>query len=163
MKNYFLFWDLDLTTHHFHSYPPISCTIPSSPGCNSQLKALCTAANQCPISAMLGQWHITPQILSLQASFHMMNIQMCCSLCSSFLQLSKKYGPVFTIYLGPQKVVVLYGYDVVKEALIDQADDFSGRGNLPLLKKLFRGTGTSLAMSAYKADAFRASGTQLGG
>jgi len=80
---------------------------------------------------------------------------MCCSLCSSFLQLSKKYGPVFTIYLGPQKVVVLYGYDVVKEALIDQADDFSGRGNLPLLKKLLRGTGTSLATSAYKADAFR--------
>ncbi|KAM6390234.1 cytochrome P450 2H1-like [Pluvialis apricaria] len=59
----------------------------------------------------------------------------------SLKELSKKYGPVFTIYLGPQKVVVLYGYDAVKEALIDQADDFSGRGNLPLLKKLFQGTG----------------------
>ncbi|XP_075278857.1 cytochrome P450 2H1 [Opisthocomus hoazin] len=63
------------------------------------------------------------------------------NLPESLKKLSKKYGPVFTIYLGPQKVVVLYGYDVVKEALIDQADDFSGRGNLPLLKKLFRGTG----------------------
>ncbi|XP_076194774.1 cytochrome P450 2H1-like [Aptenodytes patagonicus] len=63
------------------------------------------------------------------------------NLPESLKKLSKKYGPVFTIYLGPQKVVVLYGYDVVKEALIDQADDFSGRGNLPLLKKIFQGTG----------------------
>ncbi|XP_065527878.1 cytochrome P450 2H1-like [Lathamus discolor] len=59
----------------------------------------------------------------------------------SLRKLSEKYGPVFTIHLGPQKVVVLYGYDVVKEALVDQADDFSGRGNLPLLKRLFKGTG----------------------
>ncbi|NXH14223.1 CP2H1 protein, partial [Bucco capensis] len=63
------------------------------------------------------------------------------NLTGSLKELSKKYGPVFTIYLGLQKIVVLYGYDVVKEALIDQADDFSGRGNLPLLKKLFQGTG----------------------
>ncbi|XP_010561817.1 PREDICTED: cytochrome P450 2H1-like isoform X3 [Haliaeetus leucocephalus] len=63
------------------------------------------------------------------------------NLPESLKKLSKKYGPVFTIYLGPQKAVVLYGYEVVKEALIDQADDFSGRGNLPLLKKLFQGTG----------------------
>ncbi|XP_035753227.1 cytochrome P450 2H2 isoform X3 [Egretta garzetta] len=63
------------------------------------------------------------------------------NLPESLKKLSKKYGPVFTIYLGPQKVVVLYGYDIVKEALIDQADDFSGRGNLPLLKRLFQGTG----------------------
>ncbi|XP_074763445.1 cytochrome P450 2H1-like isoform X3 [Athene noctua] len=63
------------------------------------------------------------------------------NLPESLKKLSEKYGSVFTIYLGPQKVVVLYGYDVVKEALIDQADDFSGRGNLPLLKKLFQGTG----------------------
>ncbi|XP_009464158.1 PREDICTED: cytochrome P450 2H1-like isoform X1 [Nipponia nippon] len=63
------------------------------------------------------------------------------NLPESLKKLSKKYGPVFTIHLGLQKVVVLYGYDVLKEALIDQADDFSGRGNLPLLKKLFQGTG----------------------
>ncbi|XP_054238309.1 cytochrome P450 2H1-like isoform X1 [Indicator indicator] len=59
----------------------------------------------------------------------------------SLKELSKKYGPVFTIHLGSEKVVVLYGYDVVKEALIDQADNFSGRGSLPLLKKLLQGTG----------------------
>ncbi|XP_008937371.1 PREDICTED: cytochrome P450 2H1-like isoform X3 [Merops nubicus] len=59
----------------------------------------------------------------------------------SFKEMSKKYGSVFTVKLGPQKAVVLYGYDVVKEALIDQADDFSGRGKLPLIEKLFQGSG----------------------
>ncbi|NXM68707.1 CP2H2 protein, partial [Serilophus lunatus] len=59
----------------------------------------------------------------------------------SLKKLKEKYGPVFKIYLGPRKIVVLYGYDVVKEALIDQGDDFSGRGSLPLIEKLFQGTG----------------------
>ncbi|XP_027733906.1 cytochrome P450 2H1-like [Empidonax traillii] len=59
----------------------------------------------------------------------------------SLKKLSEKYGPVFTVHLGPRKAVVLYGYDVVKEALIDQGDDFSGRGTLPLIEKLFQGTG----------------------
>ncbi|KAM9232204.1 cytochrome P450 2H1-like [Leptosomus discolor] len=63
------------------------------------------------------------------------------NLPESFKKLSEKYGPVFTIDLGPQKAVVLHGYDAVKEALIDQADDFSGRGNLPLFQRLFQGTG----------------------
>ncbi|KAM4668492.1 cytochrome P450 2H1-like [Amazona ochrocephala] len=59
----------------------------------------------------------------------------------SLRKLSEKYGSVFTIYLGPQKFVVLYGYDVVKEALIDQADNFSGRGIFPLLNRFFKGSG----------------------
>ncbi|NP_001001757.2 cytochrome P450 2H2 [Gallus gallus] len=62
-------------------------------------------------------------------------------LMESFKELSKKYGPIFTIHLGPKKVVVLYGYDVVKEALIDNGEAFSGRGNLPLFEKVFKSTG----------------------
>ncbi|XP_013814237.2 cytochrome P450 2H1-like [Apteryx mantelli] len=63
------------------------------------------------------------------------------NLPQSLEKLSRKYGPVFTIHLGPKEIVVLYGYDAVKEALIDQADEFSGRGVLPLLVKFFQGTG----------------------
>ncbi|NXN88107.1 CP2H2 protein, partial [Bombycilla garrulus] len=63
------------------------------------------------------------------------------NLPESLKELSEKYGSVFTVHLGPQKAVVLYGYDVVKEALVDQGDDFSGRGNLPLIKKIFKGEG----------------------
>ncbi|XP_072195540.1 cytochrome P450 2H1-like isoform X4 [Excalfactoria chinensis] len=63
------------------------------------------------------------------------------NLMESFKEISKKYGPIFTIHLGPKKVVVLYGYDIVKEALIDNGEAFSGRGILPLTEKLFKGTG----------------------
>ncbi|XP_009999106.1 PREDICTED: cytochrome P450 2H1-like isoform X2 [Chaetura pelagica] len=63
------------------------------------------------------------------------------NLAESLKTLSKKYGPIFTIHFGPRKAVVLYGSDVVKEALIDQADDFSGRSILPLFEKLFQGAG----------------------
>lgn len=44
-----------------------------------------------------------------------------------WLQLSKKYGSVFTIYLGSQKVVVLAGYRTVKEALVTYAKEFGDR------------------------------------
>lgn len=56
-------------------------------------------------------------------------------------QLSKSYGPVLTVYLGRQRVVVLVGYDAVKEALVDQADDFSGRGPVPFLIRATKGYG----------------------
>lgn len=58
-------------------------------------------------------------------------------------QLSKTYGPVMTLHLGWQRTVVLVGYDAVKEALVDQADDFTGRGPLPFLMKATDGYGTS--------------------
>uniref|UniRef100_A0A3Q2FQG3 Cytochrome P450 2G1-like n=1 Tax=Cyprinodon variegatus TaxID=28743 RepID=A0A3Q2FQG3_CYPVA len=59
----------------------------------------------------------------------------------TFLELSKTYGPVMTLYLGWQRVVVLVGYDTVKEALVDQADDFTGRAPVPFLYKATKGFG----------------------
>ncbi|XP_008115537.1 cytochrome P450 2C23 [Anolis carolinensis] len=56
-------------------------------------------------------------------------------------KLSQKYGPVFTMYVGTERVVVLNGYDAVKEALIDRADEFSARGKLPLADKINKGKG----------------------
>uniref|UniRef100_A0A673CKC6 Cytochrome P450, family 2, subfamily X, polypeptide 9 n=1 Tax=Sphaeramia orbicularis TaxID=375764 RepID=A0A673CKC6_9TELE len=41
--------------------------------------------------------------------------------------LLKKYGSVFTIYMGPKKMVVLAGYKTVKEALVNYADEFGER------------------------------------
>ncbi|KAG6922206.1 cytochrome P450, family 2, subfamily C, polypeptide 23b, partial [Chelydra serpentina] len=58
------------------------------------------------------------------------------NLPQSVRELSAKYGPIFTIYLGSERVVVLYGHEVVKEALIDQGDEFSERGRMPLFEKL---------------------------
>lgn len=59
-------------------------------------------------------------------------------LCS---QLREKYGPVFTVYMGPRPVVVLCGHDAVKEALVDRADEFSGRGELASIERNFQGYG----------------------
>lgn len=61
--------------------------------------------------------------------------------CLFNLQLSESYGPVMTVYLGRQRVVVLVGYDAVKEALVDQGEDFTGRGPIPFLFKVTRGYG----------------------
>uniref|UniRef100_A0A3B4H914 Cytochrome P450 2F2-like n=1 Tax=Pundamilia nyererei TaxID=303518 RepID=A0A3B4H914_9CICH len=63
----------------------------------------------------------------------------------TMLKLSDKYGSVITMYLGPQRTVILLGYDAVKEALLDQADDFSGRGPIPLLFKASKGYGLGVS------------------
>ncbi|XP_034974516.1 cytochrome P450 2G1-like isoform X7 [Zootoca vivipara] len=63
----------------------------------------------------------------------------------SFLALQQKYGPVFTVYLGPRRVVVLCGHEAVKEALVDQAEEFSGRGEMASIDRNFNGFGVALA------------------
>ncbi|XP_021562980.1 cytochrome P450 2C19-like [Carlito syrichta] len=55
--------------------------------------------------------------------------------------LSKVYGPVFTLYLGLEPTVVLHGYEAVKEALIDHGEEFSGRGSFPVAEKANKGYG----------------------
>uniref|UniRef100_A0A8D0CSP2 Cytochrome P450 2K1-like n=1 Tax=Sander lucioperca TaxID=283035 RepID=A0A8D0CSP2_SANLU len=54
----------------------------------------------------------------------------------TLLKLSKKYGSVFTVYLGPKKVVVLAGYKTVKEALVNHAEEFGERDPMPIIKDL---------------------------
>ncbi|XP_042299562.1 cytochrome P450 2G1-like isoform X2 [Sceloporus undulatus] len=63
----------------------------------------------------------------------------------SLLKLSEKYGPVFTVYFGTRPVVVLCGHQAVKEALIDKADEFSGRITNPTLERTFDGYGVVFA------------------
>ncbi|XP_070704957.1 cytochrome P450 2K1-like isoform X2 [Pempheris klunzingeri] len=60
---------------------------------------------------------------------------------NSLVELSKKYGSVFTVYLGPKKVVVLAGYKTVKEALVNYADEFGDRDTLKILYEYNKGHG----------------------
>nr|XP_060639609.1 cytochrome P450 2G1-like [Anolis sagrei ordinatus] len=60
---------------------------------------------------------------------------------TSLLKLREKYGPVFTVYFGTRPIVVLCGHDAVKEALIDKAEEFSGRATNPTLERTFQGHG----------------------
>lgn len=54
---------------------------------------------------------------------------------------SKTYGPVYTLYFGSQPAVILHGYEVIKEALIDHGEEFSGRGKVPIYEKVSKGQG----------------------
>ncbi|XP_076024073.1 cytochrome P450 2K1-like [Genypterus blacodes] len=56
-------------------------------------------------------------------------------------ELSKQYGSVFTVHLGPQKVVVLAGYRTVKEALLNTAEAFGDRDITPLFYEINKGHG----------------------
>ena len=56
-------------------------------------------------------------------------------------QLSEVYGSVFTVYYGMKPAVALYGFEAVKEALIDVGEEFSGRGSLPLSERICKGHG----------------------
>ncbi|XP_051063296.1 cytochrome P450 2A3 [Phodopus roborovskii] len=65
---------------------------------------------------------------------------------NSLMKISKQYGPVFTIHLGPsRRIVVLCGQEAVKEALVDQALDFSGRGEIAVFDWLFKGYGVAFS------------------
>ncbi|XP_052028303.1 cytochrome P450 2C39 isoform X4 [Apodemus sylvaticus] len=59
----------------------------------------------------------------------------------SLSNFSKTYGPVFTLYLGSKPTVILYGYEAVKEALIDHGEEFAGRGSFPIAEKIIKGLG----------------------
>uniref|UniRef100_A0A3Q4I9R8 Cytochrome P450 2K1-like n=2 Tax=Neolamprologus brichardi TaxID=32507 RepID=A0A3Q4I9R8_NEOBR len=60
-------------------------------------------------------------------------------------ELSKTYGSVFTVYLGTNKVVVLAGYEAVREALVNYAVEFGERNVSPIFKDLNRGHGILFA------------------
>ncbi|XP_036049011.1 cytochrome P450 2C29-like isoform X2 [Onychomys torridus] len=63
------------------------------------------------------------------------------NISQSLTNLSKVYGPVFTLYLGRKPTVVLHGYEAVKEALIDHGEEFAGRGILPVAERVTNGLG----------------------
>ncbi|XP_004648669.1 cytochrome P450 2B4-like [Octodon degus] len=66
-------------------------------------------------------------------------------LLKSFLKFREKYGDVFTVYLGPRPVVILCGPEAIREALVDQAEDFSGRGPIAVVDSVFQGYGVIFA------------------
>uniref|UniRef100_A0A8D1U1D9 Uncharacterized protein n=1 Tax=Sus scrofa TaxID=9823 RepID=A0A8D1U1D9_PIG len=66
-------------------------------------------------------------------------------LLTSLTKLSKEFGPVYTVYLGPRRVVVLSGYQAVKEALVDQGEEFSGRGDYPVFFNFTKGDGIAFS------------------
>ncbi|XP_036590331.1 cytochrome P450 2C23-like [Trichosurus vulpecula] len=63
------------------------------------------------------------------------------NMTKTFSQLAETYGPIYTLYFGTQRIVVLHGYNIVKEALIDQGDIFMARGDVPIFEDFAKGKG----------------------
>uniref|UniRef100_A0ACB8GG07 Uncharacterized protein n=1 Tax=Sphaerodactylus townsendi TaxID=933632 RepID=A0ACB8GG07_9SAUR len=70
-----------------------------------------------------------PKALPLIGNLHQMDLKRP---YRTMLQFSKQYGPVYRIQLGWQKMVVLAGYEAVKEALVNQGDAFADRPHVPI-------------------------------
>lgn len=57
---------------------------------------------------------------------------------------------MYTFYLGSRPTVVMCGYQVLKEALIDHAEEFSGRGEFPAVQMYSKGNGKSSCIPCKK-------------
>ncbi|XP_063771247.1 cytochrome P450 2C5-like [Pseudophryne corroboree] len=60
-------------------------------------------------------------------------------------QLSEKYGSVYSLQVGEEKMVILTGYETVKDALVNHADEFSARTVVPIFHDITKGHGIIFA------------------
>ncbi|KAG2461213.1 CP2J2 protein, partial [Polypterus senegalus] len=65
------------------------------------------------------------------------------------LQLAQKYGNVFSLRLGRSRIVVVNGYKMAKEALVNQPDAILGRSEDPVFKRINKLYGVVLS-SGYR-------------
>ncbi|OCT81364.1 cytochrome P450 2K6 [Xenopus laevis] len=79
-----------------------------------------------------------PRTLPFIGNMHLMDVKQP---YKTLLEVSKKYGSVFSVQLGTTKMVVLCGYDTVKDALVNYPDDFADRPPLPLFDDVVKGHG----------------------
>ncbi|KAM4640955.1 cytochrome P450 2G1-like [Discoglossus pictus] len=61
------------------------------------------------------------------------------------MQLGNQYGSIYTVYFGRRPIVILNGYQAVKEALIDNGEAFSGRGRWSFVDIFFNGYGVTFS------------------
>ncbi|ETE58179.1 Cytochrome protein, partial [Ophiophagus hannah] len=78
-----------------------------------------------------------PRVINLKSLYYIRSSLSC--------SWSKKYGPIFHNKLGFQEMVVLTGYETVKEALVNQADAFADRARIPVFEEATKGFGLGFA------------------
>ncbi|XP_069602812.1 cytochrome P450 2C23-like isoform X3 [Ranitomeya imitator] len=59
----------------------------------------------------------------------------------SLTKMARTYGPIYTVYYGTRPIVVLTGYQIIKEALVDMGDAFLNRGALPFVGSILNHAG----------------------
>ncbi|XP_029140819.1 cytochrome P450 2K6-like [Protobothrops mucrosquamatus] len=83
-----------------------------------------------------------PRTIPILGNLHMMDLKRP---HRTMIEWSKEYGPIFRIKLGLQEMVVLTGYETVKEALVNQADAFADRPFVPIFEDVTKGFGLAFA------------------
>ncbi|XP_073530131.1 cytochrome P450 2K4-like isoform X3 [Phyllobates terribilis] len=79
-----------------------------------------------------------PWALPVIGNLHMINMKRP---NETYMKLAKKYGPVYSIQMGTLKMVVLSGYETVKSALVDYADEFADRAHIRIFEEINQGWG----------------------
>uniref|UniRef100_A0A7M4FIZ6 Cytochrome P450 2W1-like n=1 Tax=Crocodylus porosus TaxID=8502 RepID=A0A7M4FIZ6_CROPO len=79
-----------------------------------------------------------PSPLPIIGNLHLLDIRR---QDKSLMKLGEEYGPVFTLHFGFQKVVVLTGYEAVKEALVNFPEEFVDRPAIPIFEEIQHGNG----------------------
>ncbi|KAM9316379.1 uncharacterized protein PAF06_007389 [Gastrophryne carolinensis] len=79
-----------------------------------------------------------PRPLPIIGNMHILNLN---KPHTTIIELSKTYGPVLSVQVGMQKMVALCGYDTIKDALINHAEEFSDRPRSPMFSKTIRDYG----------------------
>ncbi|XP_069461877.1 cytochrome P450 2K6-like isoform X3 [Ambystoma mexicanum] len=82
-----------------------------------------------------------PRPLPLIGNLHILNPK---KPYLTLIELSKTYGPVFSVQMGSRKAVVLAGYEAVKDALVNHAEEFGDRARIPMFQQMDKGNGQPL-------------------
>ncbi|XP_056419967.1 cytochrome P450 2K4-like [Hyla sarda] len=88
--------------------------------------------------ALVGNFPPGPWTLPVIGNLHMINLKR---QSETLTKLASKYGPVYSIQMGSVKMVVLSGYETVKSALVDYADEFAERPHIPIFEEINEGFG----------------------
>ncbi|XP_037362629.1 cytochrome P450 2W1 [Talpa occidentalis] len=91
-------------------------------------------------------WPPGPRPLPLIGNLHLLRVSQ---QDRSLMELSERYGPVFTVHLGRQKMVVLTGYEAVKEALVGTGQELADRPPIAIFQLIQGGRGIFFSSGAH--------------
>lgn len=72
---------------------------------------------------------------------------ICLSFPGVFLQVAKSYGDIYTVWFGPHPVVVLDGFQAVKDGLTTHPEDVVGRPVVPFFRALANNKGKAVCLT----------------